>query len=61
MNKLRLDLDRIQVEQFETVSPDGKGGTVVGRDSGSDTVNGSCYAEQSCATSPVKWCKPLCG
>lgn len=59
MSKLRLDLDNIQVERFETVSPDGNGGTVLGLDQDPDTIE-TCHAAASCATSPVKWCKPLC-
>lgn len=60
MKKLRLDLDGIQVEQFVTVSAGGKNGTVLGQDSWTDTVDGTCHAVQSCATSPVRACKPLC-
>jgi hypothetical protein len=60
MKKLRLNLDEIAVERFEIVAPAGKGGTVVGRDSDADTANGTCHAAQSCATSPIKWCRPLC-
>jgi hypothetical protein len=60
MKKLRLDLDEIRVDQFETLAAAGNRGTIVGRDSWGDTVDGTCYLAQSCATSPVKWCKPLC-
>jgi hypothetical protein len=63
MKKLRLDLDAIRVERFETLAPERSRGSVLGFftlvDNSCNPGN-TCHLEQSCGyTSPYERCR--CG
>jgi hypothetical protein len=51
MKKLRLELDELRVESFETVAPARSRGTVRGQDAtentwcGQDSCDGTCYTD----------------
>jgi hypothetical protein len=60
MQKLRLNLDEIRVDRFETVAGEGTEGTVMGQDMlAAKTLNvGTCFVD-SCVTGTVRPC-PAC-
>ena len=57
MKKLRLDIDQVHVEQFETIAPEKPEGTVVGQDATTfkTACLGSCPAD-SCVTGSMRPC-----
>jgi hypothetical protein len=55
MKKLRLDLDKIQVDRFDTGSAEAESGTVHGAFPWS--VNGTCPPVESCNTNVEQRCR----
>ena len=55
MKKLRLDLDRIKVDRFDTGPVKGENGTVQGLYPW--TVNGTCPPVESCNTNQYQRCR----
>jgi hypothetical protein len=63
MNKLKLDLDTVRVESFETSAEGRQGGTVRGNDSGADwnytnSCPGTTCPWTGCGTLPPDECPP---
>lgn len=63
MKKLRLDLDSVQVESFETSAEGERGGTVRGNDSGADwnytnSCPGTTCPGNGCDSIPIEECPP---
>ena len=59
MKKLRLDIDQVQVEHFETLGGEAAYGTVLGQGNAvTASCNGTCLAD-SCVTGSQRPC-PYC-
>jgi hypothetical protein len=56
--KLKLDIERLEVEAFETAQATGGRGTVQGRDAASDTCPGTDWI--SCPYTCEVTCSPAC-
>ena len=62
MKKLRMDVEKIHVDRFETVPGVGENGTVVGLFEATGDVATNCLHDtcwnQSCVTGPPSPCRP---
>ena len=60
MKKLRLDVEQVSVERFETLEGEAPNGTVLGQDAvtGATACYGTCLAD-SCVTGSQRPC-PYC-
>jgi hypothetical protein len=62
MKKLRLDVEKIRVDEFETTPGTEAGGTVIGLDeltgqAATNCLHDTCW-NQSCVTGPPVPCRP---